>query len=94
MNTSTVNCEGKLLVDIETGRVLRADDEITVTERYLHSHPFIYHVGLDDTYFAGPDAQRRARARAAGEGELNLNAVEYTAVTRVAGAVTLQKVED
>lgn len=96
MNTSIVNREGKLLVDIESGHVLRADDQVTCTERYLHSHPFIFHVkvhGLEEVYFAGPDAQRAARGRAAGEPTRFLHAIEYVVLSRIAGAVTLQRVE-
>lgn len=93
MNTATR--EGKLLVDLETGRVLRADDQVTCTEQYLNSHPFIFHivVGETDAYFAGPDAFRRAKARASGTGEGRLRATEYEALSRVDGNVSLQKVE-
>lgn len=97
MNTSLTNREGKLLVDYEHGRVLRADDFVTCTERVLHSHPFIFHVnvtGLDEVYFAGPDAQRAARGRAAGEPTRFHDALEYAVVTCVGDIVTLQKVEE
>lgn len=97
MNTDTINHEGKLLVDYEHGTVLRADDSPTLSEKVLHSHPFIFHcnvTGLDEVYFAGPDAQRAARARAAGEPTRYLRATEYAVLSRAAGAATLQKVEE
>lgn len=97
MNTSIVNREGKLLVDYETGRVLRGDDEVVLSERVLLTHPFIWHcnvTGADEVYFAGPQAQHAARARAAASSTRNLDAVEYVVIRSEAGAVTLQKVED
>lgn len=96
MITETVNREGKLLVDYETGRVLRGDDEVVLTTKVLHTHPYIWHcnvTGADEVYFAGPQAQRAARSRAAAQPTRYLDAVEYAVVRSEAGIVTLQKVE-
>lgn len=97
--TSTI-FDSKLLVDIESGRVLRADDRVFVSARNIDAHPFMTwlggKVGTDerpDTVFAGPDAARRKLARSRGEGEEFLDAVEYEVHSVVAGIVELQKVE-
>lgn len=92
MITETINHEGRLLVDYETGRVLRGDDEVTLTERVLLTHPFIWH--CDEVYFAGPQGQFAARARAAGASTRHYDAVEYAVVRSEAGIITLQKVEE
>lgn len=94
--------EGKLLVDIETGRVLRADDHLFVSARNIDAHPFM--TWLDhrasgtlehaDVVFAGPDAARRRLARKRGEGESHLDAVEYEVHSIIDGVVELQKRED
>lgn len=91
--TSTLN-EGKLLVDYETGRVLRGDDEVIVSERFLDSHPFVARVYQGGVYFVGPDCKRRALARQRGSGEVGLYAVEYEVHATIAGMVTLRKKED
>lgn len=76
---TTALTEGKLLVDYEDGRVLRADDEVEVTPRFIESHPFITHaaIGGEVVIFVGPDCQRRMTARRQGHGERLLDAVEY-----------------
>lgn len=94
--TATLN-EGKLLVDYETGRVLRADDEVQVTLQFLDSHPFIACLARDNydrTYFVGPDARRRALARSRGEGEKLLDAVEYEVHQWTEPGLLLRKKED
>lgn len=71
----------RLLVDYETGRVLRPDDIVVASERFLETHPFIARSAREDqppTWFVGPDARRRALARGRGEGEDFLDAVEFT----------------
>lgn len=88
--TSTI-FDSKLLVDIESGRVLRADDRVYVSERNIDAHPFVARDG--GIVFAGPDAARRKLARQRGEGESFLDAVEYEVHSEVAGLVELQKVE-
>jgi len=90
--------EGKLLVDYENGRVLRADDEVIVSERFLDSHPFaarpLEGCTQGDTVFVGPDAKRRALARQSGNGENGLDAVEYEISVRIAEMLTMRKKED
>lgn len=85
----------KLLVDIDTGRVLRADGRVFLSARNIDAHPFMTFRMKDGegTVFAGPDAKRRALARQRGEGEGALDAVEYEVRSIVAGIVELQKVE-
>lgn len=87
---------GKLLVDYETGRVLRADDETEVTPRFVESHPFIEHRAIrgDIVIFAGPDARRRMAARVNGEGERHLDAVEYELNQNGSPQWLLRKKED
>lgn len=91
-----VHAVGKLLVDEETGRVLRADDQLVVSRRYCETHSFIRIVDGPriDTIFAGPDAGRRARARRSNEGEEGLDAVEFSLLREIGGTLHLQKVED
>lgn len=94
MNTSLTNNEPKLLVDLETGRVLRGDEAPVVSRRYVDSHPFIELVegSRADTLFVGPDARRRKLARQRGEGEATLDAWEYEIQAEVAGSLRLQRV--
>jgi hypothetical protein len=92
MNTSTANRQGMLLVDYETGRVLRADDEVVISEKVAFSHPFMWQNG--PTWFAGPEAKRAARAHAAGLSTRRLDTVEYEMTRNSAGSMTLQKRED
>lgn len=92
MNTSITNRQGMLLVDYETGRVLRADDEAVISEKVAFSHPFMWQNG--PMWFAGPEAKRAARAHAAGVSTRRLDAVEYEMTRNSAGSMTLQKRED
>lgn len=61
MYTSTATGRSALLVDIETGTVLNAPPETTVSERWVDTHPFIERdmTGRtgDDFVIAGPDAK-------------------------------------
>ena len=93
MNTSLTNNEPKLLVDLDTGRVLRGDDSPVVSERWLRAHPFIDTADGGRTYFAGPDATRAALASKRGEPIGHLDAWQYESTRQVAGAVHLQRVE-
>ena len=85
------NPVGKLLVDPETGRVLRADGEVMISRRALDSHPYIcrIYVGDDWHYVAGPGAYAAKRT-----GHLNPsgNDVQYRVVEDVAGLFTIHKV--
>lgn len=83
--------EHKLLVDWETGRVLRGDDSPSISRRMTQNHPFIE--VADDVLFVGPDARRRAIARQRGEGELGLGADEYEIRAEVDGVLQLQRVQ-
>lgn len=77
----------KLLLDPETGRVLRCDDQVTISQRLLDSHPFI--VGTSAVYFAGPDAPRAARKIT--------NGGDYVVLERVSSCgddVVLQRIEE
>jgi hypothetical protein len=47
-----------LLVDFETGIVLQHPPEVTVSERYVNSHPFIRYTGTH--VVVGPDADKVA----------------------------------
>lgn len=91
-----LHVEGKLLVDEESGRVLRADDFLVVSRRYCETHSFIRIVDGPrmDTLFAGPEAGRRARARRSAEGEAGLDAIEFAVLREIGGTLHLQKVED
>lgn len=91
--TTALN-EGKLLVDYENGRVLRADDELIVSERVLDSHPFIETADGAKTFSVGPDARRHAVARRRSEGTAGLDAVEYEVHAAIAGMLTLRKKEE
>lgn len=98
---TTTEISGKLLVDIETGRVLRADDRVHVSARNIDAHPFMTwldlvgpHAGRERVVFAGPDATRRRLARKRGEGETFLDAIEYEVMSIVDGTIELQKKED
>jgi len=85
-----------LLVDYETGRVLRADDQATITQRVLDSHPFIESCGGVDepiVVFAGPDARRAVDARRRGEPTTFHRVTEYEVHGELGGLLTLQKVE-
>lgn len=90
----TQTLTGKLLVDYENGRVLRSDDEVIVSERFLDSHPFVARVYQGGTFFVGPDCKRRALARQRQSGERGLDAVEYEVHAAIAGMLTLRKKED
>lgn len=93
MNTSLANRAPQLLVDLETGRVLRGDDAPVVSQRWLDSHTFIEQEG--GTVFAGPDARRAAAARRRGESTAHLDVYEYEVHSVIAGFVHLQrKVEE
>lgn len=92
MNTSLTNHEPKLLVDYETGRVLRGDVEPIVSRRWLDSHPFVA-MAHRRTYFVGPEAVRAANALERGETTRHLDAWRFDVVREVAGAVHLQRVE-
>ncbi len=82
MRTSLIeSTDGKLLVDIERGQVLRADDYVIVSERYLETHPFIRRGG--DVVIAGPT----------GDDQI-LDQTHFEVVRDVAGFVHLQKIED
>ena len=82
--------DGKLLVDVETGRVLRCDDEVTVTLRYLESHPFIHeHFRTLGTWLAGPDADRHVRG-ITNDGDF----IVLEQISAVGEARTLRKVEE
>lgn len=91
--TSTLNA-GKLLVDYENGRVLRADDEVIVSERFLDSHPFAERAHHGAVFFVGPDSRRTALASMRGESYRSLDAVEYEVHASIAGMLTLRKKED
>lgn len=99
---TTTETSGKLLVDIETGRVLRADDRVFVSARNIDAHPFMAWLDLftgwvndgSPVVFAGPDATRRRLARKRGEGETFLDAIEYEVLSIVDGVIELQKKED
>lgn len=78
---TTAETTRRLLVDYETGRILRPDDMVVASFRFLDTHPYIHKSTRDDqppTWFVGPDARRRALARSRGEGEEFLDAAEYT----------------
>lgn len=88
MNTGlTSRADGVILVDIENGRVLRCTQEVTCSQRYLDSHPFIVPVG-DGTvrWLAGPDADRESRGVTNGGDFIRLEVI-----SRVGGALTLRK---
>lgn len=91
MNTSLTNNEPKLLVDLESGRVLRGDDSPIVSRRWADTHPFIVQQG--QSLFVGPEAERRARARKHSEAERHFDAWEYEITDDVAGFLRLQRVE-
>ncbi len=87
MNTDTVNRGyGKFLVDIEVGTVLRADDEVEISRRWLDSHPFVIPVGDGRRVLAGPDAELQAKT-ISNAGDF----VTYDIAREVAGAVTLRR---
>lgn len=94
MTTSNRLHHGKLLVDYEDGRVLRADDELIVSERVLDSHPFVETADGRQTFSVGPDARRHAIARARREGTTGLDAIEYEVHGSIAGLLTLRKKVD
>lgn len=71
--------DGRLLVDIEGGRVLRSDDYVVTSERYLDTHPFIERTG--GVVLAG------------GQGVSIEDQVQYDVVRETAGFVHLQKVD-
>jgi len=79
---------GKLLLDDETGRVLRADDTLVVSQRYLDTHPYVASSRGSASYFIGPDAPAEVRG-VSNRGDFLV--FEPTQV--VDGQVTLQKVE-
>lgn len=93
--TTPTETSGKLLVDLETGRVLRADDQLVLTRRMAETHPFIETVETweGDVLFAGPEAGRRAGARRRNEGEKHIDAIEFEIVAQVGDDLHLQKVE-
>lgn len=91
MTETTAPPEGKLLVDEETGSVLIADQFACVSRRYCETHSFIRIVPGTKTVFAGPDAQRRALARARNEGEAFLDAVELTIIREYAGMLQVAR---
>lgn len=86
---SLIPTQPGLLVDLETGRVLRGDDHPIISRRMADSHPFI--VEESGSLFVGPDAERRARARKHAQGERNLDAIEYAISDEVAGALRLTR---
>jgi hypothetical protein len=94
--TTTMPTTGKLLVDYEDGRVLRADAEVEVTPRFIESHPFITHRAIrgEVVIFVGPDAGRRMQARTHGHGEARLDAVEYELHQNGSSNWLLRKKED
>lgn len=92
MNTSLANHEPKLLVCIESGRVLRGDDHPIISIRWANSHPFIERAGR--TLFAGPDAARAVRVTASGGSVRHLNVYEYEISDEVAGGLRLTRKVD
>lgn len=92
MNTSLTNHEPKLLVDIDTGRVLRGDDHPIISRRYADSHPFIECTGR--SLFAGPDAARAARTSRSGASVQHLDVYEYEIQDEVAGGLRLNRKVD
>jgi hypothetical protein len=77
-----------LLVDIESGDVLDAPQEATVSRNWIESHPFVQQgSGKEFIFlFAGRDAERRATHRAAED------FVQYAIRGDVAGFVRLERV--
>lgn len=89
MNTTLHHpADGRLLVADESGTVIFSSDQVTVTQRYLDTHPFI-HQGTDGRWYVGPDSELRARGAAVAADYLT-----FEVVTSVAGSVTLQKIEE
>lgn len=86
MNVTT---EPKLLVCIESGRVLRGDDHPMISRRYADSHPFIEEV--PGTIFAGPHARRAAECRRRGMSTRHLDVHEYEIHSEVAGGLRLTR---
>jgi hypothetical protein len=97
MRTGTVSKVGRLLVDLETGRVLRADDTVEITQRLIDTHPFMtsgYSVTmLRHEVFAGPDCAAAVQAIQHGQSVDPFAVVRYEVVANVAGLLTVQKVE-
>lgn len=79
----------QLLVDIETGRVLRGDDHPSISRRYADSHPFIEEE--NGTLFAGPHARRAALCRRRGETIKHLDVYEYEIQDEVVGILRLNR---
>lgn len=96
MNTQLKSQVGRLLVDLESGRVLRSDDSVETTTRLIDVHPFMaqgYSVtNLRYEVFAGPDCRRAVEAVSRGTLAEELDVVRYEVVADVAGLLTLQKV--
>jgi len=89
MNTTLHHpADGRLLVADESGRVIFASDQVTVTQRYLDTHPFIHQDSVG-RWHVGPDSELRARGAT-----IASDFITFEVVTEVAGSVTLQKIEE
>lgn len=87
---ATMNpADGRLLVADESGTVIFSSDQVTVTQRYLDTHPFIHRGKTDGRWYVGPDSELRARGAA-----IASDFIVFEVVTEVAGSVTLQKIEE
>lgn len=56
MRDSTTLGRETLLIDIESGTVLNAPPEVTVSQRYVDSHPFAFDTGTH--VVVGPDSEQ------------------------------------
>ncbi len=83
MFQSSARAKDSLTVDIEFGTVLTAPPEVTVTQRYIDSHPFIFDTGTH--VVAGPDAEKVSQG--AGGKEYTL----YEVLGREIGNVYLRR---
>lgn len=83
----------KLLVDIEFGTVLRADDRLRMTRRAIEAHPWMA-IAQSGEVVAGPEYERAAERVDRGELVIDLAVVHYQVIGEVDGVLELQKVED
>lgn len=77
----------KVLIDLETGRVLDGPPSAVTSRKYLESHPFVEISEDAGTLYAGPDALKAQR------GETNDgDYVEYVITREVDGFLHLERI--